>query len=536
MRLPLLLRRSTASVRSRLFRDLVLIFVLAVSVIAVSAYLQIRESRRQLAEAQIAQALILVREEMRRLSDPIENQLRIIRGWGLSKILPFADPVALADRLFPVLMQTPKAAAIVVADARGAERFLMSDGGDRLMRVRAPGDVQTVTWTRWRPGREDAEASWGEETDHDPRERPWHRGALRGGGTEDVYWSEPYVFHTLKVAGVTASIAWDSGEGTYVAAIDVTLETVLDSIGRLPLPSAGKAFLFRPDGAVYTTGGLEPAGSGDGFVSVSGDLGGSLAFDAIQGWDPHGDAAEEPFRFSSGGRDWWGGFAPLIAGERDGAWIEVAVPAAGISGVVRGQWTLLALTLGLVLVLGVSLASLVVRRYGRRIRELPTLAISRRDYENDLYRLINDGESEHLEFKSTMRMNLKSGVAGKEIELAWLKGVVAFLNTDGGILLLGVADDGTVLGLEPDGFENDDKCRLHFKNLLHQHVGPELSPHVRFELYRIDDKQIAAVECERANEPVFLRNKNQESFYIRNGPSNIELQVSRALKYVQGRF
>jgi hypothetical protein len=404
------------------------------------------------------------------------------------------------------------------------------------MRVRAPGDVQAVTWTRWRPGREGAEESWSEETDYDPRERPWHRGALRDGGTDDVYWSEPYVFHTLKVAGMTASIGWDGREGIQVAAIDVTLETVLDTVGRLPLPAGGKAFLIRPDGAVYTTGGLEPAGSGDGFVSVSGDLGGSLAFEAIQGWNPRDDAAEEPFRFSSGGRDWWGGFAPLIAEERDGAWIEVAVPAAEISGVVRRQWTLLALTLALVLVLGVSMASLVVRRYGQRIRELPKLSISRKDYENDLYRLINDGESEHLEFKSTMRMNLKSGVAGKEIELAWLKGLVAFLNTDGGILLLGVADDGTVLGLEPDRFENDDKCRLHFKNLLHQHVGPELSPYVRFDLYRLEDKQVAAVECERAKDPVFLRNKNQESFYIRNGPSNVELQVSRALKYVQGRF
>ena len=46
--------------------------------------------------------------------------------------------------------------------------------------------------------------------------------------------------------------------------------------------------------------------------------------------------------------------------------------------------------------------------------------------------------------------NLKSGKNGKEIELAWLKGVVGFMNTNGGILLIGVDDSGTILGIDAD--------------------------------------------------------------------------------------
>ena len=51
------------------------------------------------------------------------------------------------------------------------------------------------------------------------------------------------------------------------------------------------------------------------------------------------------------------------------------------------------------------------------------------------------------------------------------------MNTDGGILLLGVSDEGTVMGPEADGFASEDKCRLHFKNLVNQHRGfpPSLS-------------------------------------------------------------
>ena len=48
---------------------------------------------------------------------------------------------------------------------------------------------------------------------------------------------------------------------------------------------------------------------------------------------------------------------------------------------------------------------------------------------------------------------------------------------------------------------------------------------MRFELYTLEQRRIGAIECERATQPAFLHNKGQESFYIRNGPSNIELSV-----------
>jgi len=89
---------------------------------------------------------------------------------------------------------------------------------------------------------------------------------------------------------------------------------------------------------------------------------------------------------------------------------------------------------------------------------------------------------------------------------------------------------------EVDGFENDDKCRLHFKNVVNQHVGLENSHYLRFEILNISGKKIAAVECERSREPVFLYAKNDESFYIRSGPSSVRLPVSKAFRYMQNHF
>ena len=93
--------------------------------------------------------------------------------------------------------------------------------------------------------------------------------------------------------------------------------------------------------------------------------------------------------------------------------------------------------------------------------------------------LINKGESDRVEFKSTLRWNLKKERSEKGIEKAWLKSLVAFLNTDGGVLLVGVGDDGDILGTAADQFDNDDKYLLHVNNCIQQHIGLECNSFIR---------------------------------------------------------
>ena len=62
--------------------------------------------------------------------------------------------------------------------------------------------------------------------------------------------------------------------------------------------------------------------------------------------------------------------------------------------------------------------------------------------------LIAEGESDELEFKATLRWDLEEGITAKRLEDVAMKAVAAFANSQGGTLLIGVADDGEVLGLE----------------------------------------------------------------------------------------
>lgn len=156
--------------------------------------------------------------------------------------------------------------------------------------------------------------------------------------------------------------------------------------------------------------------------------------------------------------------------------------------------------------------------------------------EPDLLSLIRKGEDSRLEFKSTMRWNLKENKPNKGVEFAWLKTIVAFMNTDGGTLLIGVEDDGNVLGISADNFQNEDKFLLHFDNLIRDYIGLEFSRLIKHEFVLIDGKKILKVDCERSKDEVFFkRSETDEDFYIRVGPSSRYLTSKKMLDYLKNR-
>lgn len=216
-------------------------------------------------------------------------------------------------------------------------------------------------------------------------------------------------------------------------------------------------------------------------------------------------------------------------------WVGALVPQDELLPETRTSRRLIFTIIGAILVTGVLATFLIVRLYGRAARDALVWRRSLYDSEEALRTLIRSGEGAELEFKSTLRWNLKAGRPGKEIEIAWLKTVAAYMNSEGGILLIGVKDSGDILGLDTDAFQNDDKCLLHINNLIKQHIGLEFSPYIRYEILPVGDRKIVAVECTRSAAPVFLKNNNTEEFYIRSGPSSIRLSMSETLTYIQER-
>ena len=150
--------------------------------------------------------------------------------------------------------------------------------------------------------------------------------------------------------------------------------------------------------------------------------------------------------------------------------------------------------------------------------------------------LIGSGESDGVEFKSTLRTNLHTGEKDVRMEGAALKTIAGFLNSGGGTLIVGLADDGSPVSLGTDGFASEDKMALHLINLLKERIGGQhaISVHPRFDDH--NDARVLIVECDRSKTPVFVKDGGAERFYVRYGPSTQELVGATAQDYIRQRF
>ena len=154
---------------------------------------------------------------------------------------------------------------------------------------------------------------------------------------------------------------------------------------------------------------------------------------------------------------------------------------------------------------------------------------------DEIRSLITTGENKRIEFKETLTLNTHTQKDDSRIEKTALKNIVAFLNSDGGTLLIGVADDGEIKGIKKDKFINKDKYMLHFNNLIKDKIGAGYFNLINYELVEIDAKLVLVVQCKISKKPVYLNIKGEEEYYIRTNPSAIQLQASKLISYVEER-
>ena len=156
--------------------------------------------------------------------------------------------------------------------------------------------------------------------------------------------------------------------------------------------------------------------------------------------------------------------------------------------------------------------------------------------------LLMQHESKTLEFKSTLRWNLREEKKEPAVVThAILKTIAAFLNTDGGDLLIGVADDKSIVGIEADQFENEDKFLLHLSHVIGAALGDRAGTCVDAKMETVQGTTVCLVSCRRSPEPVRLKWREIEEheagdFYIRSGPQTVKLDPDSAAEYIRTRY
>lgn len=166
--------------------------------------------------------------------------------------------------------------------------------------------------------------------------------------------------------------------------------------------------------------------------------------------------------------------------------------------------------------------------------------------EIPLEELIQSGEHSFLEFKSTMRWNVRESKPDKKMEEIIIKTISAFSNAQGGKLLIGVADSGEILGLQDDYNSlreaNKDYFEIHLNNLINSAFGKDFAPGaIEVNFPTIDEEEICVVDIKPGKSPLYIdvtskSGIKQRKFFVRSGNSSQDLDIDEAASYIQSRF
>ncbi len=151
---------------------------------------------------------------------------------------------------------------------------------------------------------------------------------------------------------------------------------------------------------------------------------------------------------------------------------------------------------------------------------------------------IRGGETKKLEFKQTFSMCIQSKERREEIAQAALKSVAGMLNQDGGVLLIGVADDGNVVGVKEElarhWRSSTDKFINGIKDKLKSKLGAAAVTLLDFKVVIIQESLIVCVESNPSDRPIYYGEHSK--FYARVGPSTEELSGPHLVDFVGRRF
>lgn len=162
------------------------------------------------------------------------------------------------------------------------------------------------------------------------------------------------------------------------------------------------------------------------------------------------------------------------------------------------------------------------------------------ELEKDMLALISHGESAHLEFKSTFKWDMKDSIPNRSLEEVILKTLAGFMNGEGGSLIIGVDDDGEILGLENDYRILKKKDRDGFEQAVmtavSRNLGTDACQYLQLVFHNVGGKDICRVLTAKSHRPIYIKEGNDLKFYLRTGVSTRELNVQEAVEYISTRW
>jgi hypothetical protein len=154
--------------------------------------------------------------------------------------------------------------------------------------------------------------------------------------------------------------------------------------------------------------------------------------------------------------------------------------------------------------------------------------------------LIRNGEDDGLEFKSSFRYDYRQQKVNRTLEGVIIKTLAGFMNASGGSLLIGVADDGSIVGLEKDiqtlQRKDSDGYTQSLMSTVAEKLGTPACRLLRILFYSHESKEVCRIIVLPSPIPIYAKEDGRSRFYIRTGSGTREMELDEAVTFIKAKW
>jgi len=327
-------------------------------------WLVLRPLADQIAGDQFDLAVIKAETGLTQVFSPPQQLLGMSIGWLGGRAPDLNSPEAFNAIFKPVLTAFPHITSVVAGSSTGQGWLLLHQSGgrwlNRMTDLPAWGEGRHRLWQHG-PGLP-LQSQW-TELQYDPRERPWYRAAMVGGGmpSSEIRWTAPYTFFTTHEPGMTASTRVRLEDGRdLVLGLDLTLKDISSVSRNAVVGKNGLLLVMTEDEKLLAVPPLPDGADSNSWLTHVLQPVAQLPLSSVRGamraWHASDRAEGKVLNFSLDGTRWLVNVRAYSLGQQR-LWMMVLAPAADFSP----QW--------IQMVLPLSVALLVVALFAMALTE-----------------------------------------------------------------------------------------------------------------------------------------------------------------------